>query len=359
MIIKIKFKNMIRFCKFIFIFLIFFNTILISKLHANSFKIKEIEVSEDFNLDFNKKKVFDKAFETAFFQLISTLAISKDIKKLKKTSLSTIKSLIDSFNVSDEKFLANKYYAKFNVNFDKKNTYNYFESKNIFPSMPKKLNLFFLSVIVDSDAGELAYLGKNPIYENWNYHKENYHLLNYIFPTEEIEDIQIFNNNIKLIEEYNFENILKKYDLKDYIILIIYQNQNKINVLSKLQLNNTYKIFNINYNDINLDDEKSILRLISDLKNFYEDEWKKLNLINTSIRLSLTLSLLSKDYDKIKLFEKTLKNLDLVSNFMVSSFNNENIFYKVIYNGSPDKFFNEIESKGLSFKKNNQTWEIK
>jgi len=332
---------------------------LISKLHANSFKINEIEVSEDFNLDFNKKKVFDKAFETAFFQLISTLAISKDIKKLKKTSLSTIKSLIDSFNVSDEKFLANKYYAKFNVNFDKKNTYNYFESKNIFPSMPKKLNLFFLSVIVDSDAGELAYLGKNPIYENWNYHKENYHLLNYIFPTEEIEDIQIFNNNIKLIEEYNFENILKKYDLKDYIILIIYQNQNKINVLSKLQLNNTYKIFNINYNDINLDDEKSILRLISDLKNFYEDEWKKLNLINTSIRLSLTLSLLSKDYDKIKLFEKTLKNLDLVSNFMVSSFNNENIFYKVIYNGSPDKFFNEIESKGLSFKKNNQTWEIK
>ena len=359
MIIKIKFKNMIRFCKFIFIFLIFFDTILISKLHANSFKINEIEVSEDFNLDFNKKKVFDKAFETAFFQLISTLAISKDIKKLKKTSLSTIKSLIDSFNVSDEKFLANKYYAKFNVNFDKKNTYNYFESKNIFPSMPKKLNLFFLSVIVDSAAGELAYLGKNPIYENWNYHKENYHLLNYIFPTEEIEDIQIFNNNIKLIEEYNFENILKKYDLKDYIILIIYQNQNKINVLSKLQLNNTYKIFNINYNDINLDDEKSILRLISDLKNFYEDEWKKLNLINTSIRLSLTLSLLSKDYDKIKLFEKTLKNLDLVSNFMVSSFNNENIFYKVIYNGSPEKFFNEIESKGLSFKKNNQTWEIK
>jgi hypothetical protein len=44
---------------------------------------------------------------------------------------------------------------------------------------------------------------------------------------------------------------------------------------------------------------------------------------------------------------------------MVSSFNNENIFYKVIYNGSPEKFFNEIESKGLSFKKNNQTWEIK
>ena len=118
MTFKKKFKNINNLCKFILIFVIFLNTILISKLHANSFKINEIEVSEDFNLDFNKKKVFDKAFETAFFQLISTLVISKDIKKLEKTSLSTIKSLIDSFNVSDEKFLSNKYYAKFNVNFD-------------------------------------------------------------------------------------------------------------------------------------------------------------------------------------------------------------------------------------------------
>ena len=356
---KNKFENMSNLCKFVFIFVIFFNTLLISKLHANSFKINEIEVSENFNLDFNKKKVFDKAFETAFFQLISTLVISKDIKKLEKTSLSTIKSLIDSFNVSDERFFENKYYAKFNVNFDKKNTYNYFESKNIFPSMPKKLDLFFLSVIIDTSAGELAYLGQNPIYKSWNRYKENYHLLNYILPTEEIEDMQIFNNNIQLIEEYNFENILKKYDLEDYIILIIYENQNEINVLSKLQLKNSYKIFNINYKDINLNDDKSILSLISDLKNLYEDEWKKLNLINTSIRLPLTLSLLSKDYDKIKLFEKTLKNLDLVSNFMVLSFNNENIFYKVIYNGSPDKFFNEIEAKGLSLEKNNQIWEIK
>ena len=69
--------------------------------------------------------------------------------------------------------------------------------------------------------------------------------------------------------------------------------------------------------------------------------------------------MLSKDYDKIKLFEKTLKNLDLVSNFMVLSFNNENIFYKVIYNGSPDKFFKEIESTGLNLERNNQTWKIK
>ena len=72
-------NNIIKFCKIFIFFIIFVNTILISKLHANSFNINEIEVSEDFNLDFNKKKVFDKAFESAFFQLISTVIVSKDI----------------------------------------------------------------------------------------------------------------------------------------------------------------------------------------------------------------------------------------------------------------------------------------
>ena len=120
MIFKCKFKNIKKFYKIFIVFVIFFNTILISKLNANSFKINEIEVSEDFNLDFNKKKVFDKAFKLAFFQLISTVVVSKDIEIIEKTSLSTIKSLIDSFTVSDEKFFENKYYAKFNVNFNKK-----------------------------------------------------------------------------------------------------------------------------------------------------------------------------------------------------------------------------------------------
>ena len=210
MVFKSKFENIVKFCKFIFVFVILINTTLISKLHANSFKINEIEVSEDFNLDFNKRKVFDKAFESAFFQLISTVVVSKDIKKVEKTNLSTIKSLIDSFNVGDERFYENKYYAKFNVNFNKKNTYRYFESKNIFPSIPKKMDLLFLPVLIDSKKNEIVYFGTNPIYENWNSNKENYRLLNYILPTEEIENTQIFNNNIELIEEYNFEEIVKK-----------------------------------------------------------------------------------------------------------------------------------------------------
>ena len=113
--------------KLIFILFIFFNTILISKLHANSFQINEIEVSEDFNLNFNKKKVFDKAFRKAYEQLISKAIISEDQEKIKKISLLKIKSLIDSFTVNEEEFYNNKYFVKLNVSFNKKNAYQYFE----------------------------------------------------------------------------------------------------------------------------------------------------------------------------------------------------------------------------------------
>ena len=94
MIFTNKFKYIKKFYTIIIVFIVFFNAILISKLHANSLKINGIEVKEDFNLNFNKKKVFDKAFKAAYAQLISTVITSIDKKKVEKINLSTIKSLI-------------------------------------------------------------------------------------------------------------------------------------------------------------------------------------------------------------------------------------------------------------------------
>ena len=359
MIFKHKRESNKNISKFILILFIFSNTFLLSNLYANTFQIKEIEVSEDFNLNFNKGKVFDKAFESAFSQLISTVLISRDIKKIEKTKLSTIKSLIDSFIVSDEQFFESKYFAKFNVNFNKKNTYDYLESKNVFPSIPKKVDLLLLPILIDSKTNKLVYFGENPIYKIWNTQNEKSHLINYILPSEDIEDTKIFNNNVNSIEEYDFKKIVNKYDLKNYIILILYQNKKNINILSKLHLNQNYKIINNTYKDIDLKNDKAISRFIFGLKKNYEDEWKKLNLINTSIQLPITISLLSKDYEKIKLFEQILEDLDLVSNFMVLSFNRKDTFYKVIYNGSPDKFFKDINNSGLKLEKNDQIWKVK
>jgi len=340
------------------LFVLFFIKFSTTSTYANTYKIIDIEISEPYDLNFNKQNIIDSAFKIAFKELIAKITISEDKKNLNSTNIKIIESLVDSFTIVDEKFIENKYYATINVNFNKKNAYNYFASQNIFPSIPKKLDLLVLPILINRNQDEIIYFGENPIYKNWNNFNEKYHLLNYILPTEDIEDRQIFKNKIELIEEYKFDEIIKKYDLENYIILIIYQNENEINLLSKLQLKNTYKIFNTTYTDIDLYEEQSLSKLIINLKTLYEDEWKELNLINTSIKLPLTISLSSKDHNKIKSFEKILEHLDLVSNFVVLSFNNENIFYKVIYNGSPDKLFDEIKEAGLNLKKNNQTWKI-
>ena len=126
------------------LYIIFFSTVLFIysfltvSLNANTFKITNLEISEPFELNFDKEKVIDKAFKYAFEELVEMTTISNDKEKIQNIPIETIKGLIDSFEMSDEEFIDNKYQVKFDVNFNKKNTLIFFEKKNIFPSIPLK-----------------------------------------------------------------------------------------------------------------------------------------------------------------------------------------------------------------------------
>jgi hypothetical protein len=357
------FKNKLKKFKKIYLIIItsvlFLNTFLIEDLKADSFKISEIEVSEQFDLNFNKYKVFDEAFRVAFKQLISMITTSDNRPKLKTITTTKIKSLIDSFNIEDEKFIENKYYATFNVNFNKKKTLKFIEGYNTFPSTPKKIDIFFLSVLFETKKEKLMIYDENPIYNNWSEIFKPWHLLNYILPDQDIEDRLFLEKNIESLEDYDFKEIIKKYDLKNFIINIVYKDKNTLKVLSKIKLNNNYKILNNIYENVDFNDSKSLEKFILKIKNTYEDNWKELNIINTSIKNHLNIILLSNDDYKIKLFEKTLSKLDLVSKFFIISFDNKNIYYKVIYNGPPNKFLKEIKDNGFEINNNEDGyWKI-
>ena len=359
MIFLNKFKVLRKFYTFFFVAVLFFYTLFDKKVYANSFKINEIEISEVYDLNFNKEKVFDKAFIKAYEELISKITVSQDKKKVEETSLSEIKSLIDSFKISNEKFFDNKYSALVNVNFDKKSTHRFFETKGIFPSIAKNIDLLFIPILIDNKLNKFIPLEDNFFYNNWNSDIQKSSLINYVMISEEIEDLEIIKDKIESLESYNFDEIIKKYQMKNYVILLINQNFNDINILTKTKLNNDYKILSKKYKNLNLKKNETLLKVISELKNLYEDEWKKLNIINTSIKLPLTISISSNEYEVVKKFEYTMENLDLVSNYFIHYFNNKNIFYKIVYNGSPNKFFVEIENAGFNLKQNNQILEIK
>jgi hypothetical protein len=356
--IKKKLNNLNKLYIIFFYFVLFINVIFITSLNASSFKITNLEISEPFELNFNKEKVIDKGFKIAFLELASMITTSGDKKKIENTSLSTIKGLIDSFTMSDERFINNKYYVTFNVNFNKKNTLNFFENKNIFPSILKKKDLLLIPIMVDLQSDQISLFTNNIFYEKWNNDNERYYLLNYILPSEDLEDVDLLSQNSKSIEDYDFKKVIKKYDLNDFIITIIYKNNEELTVLSKIQLNQSSKIDSKKFENINLYKEKDLNLILVNLKTTYENYWKNINQINTSIKLPLTISINATQHKKIQTLENSLNELDLVSGFEILKFNNQNIHFKIIYNGSPNKFINEVKMKGIEINTQNQVWEV-
>ena len=342
-----------------FSFVLFINIIFTTDINANTFKITNLEISEPFELNFNKEQVIDKGFKKAFLELISMVTTSEDKLKIEDTPLVTIKGLIDSFTMSKEKFVNNEYQAKFDVNFNKKKTLNFFEKQNIFPSIPKKKNLLVIPVLVDTHTEQILLFNNNIFYEKWNKNNKKYYLLNYFLPSEDLEDVSLLSQNSKSIEDYNFEKTINKYDTKDFIIAIVYKNNNNLTVLSKIQLNQSFKIDNQKFTNINLSKEKDFDLILKKLKTTYENYWKNINQINTSIKFPLTISLKSNEYEKIRNLENILNELDLVSSFEISKFNNENIYFKIIYNGSPNKFIEDMRQKYIEIITQNTIWEIK
>ena len=353
-------KKIIRFRLYIFflLFVLFFIKFSTTSTHANAYKIIDIEISESYDLNFNKQNIIDSAFKIAFRELIAKITISEDKKNLNSTNLKLIKSLVNYFTIVDEKFIENKYYAKFDVDFNKKQVLNFLERENIFPSIPIEKNLLLIPILVDIEKKQMLLFSENPYYLNWNEKNEKHYLLKYILPNEDLEDINIIKKNINNIEYYNFNEIITKYDIKDYIIIIFFKNKSNLKILSKVNLNNNFLISNTVFTDVNYDEQKSLENVIKKLKTNYENQWKKINQINTSIRLPLTLLLNSKNYELVEKFEKYIAKLDLVSNYYIDNFSSEITIYKIIYNSTPDKFIQEIENKGFKLDTSYKIWRV-
>jgi len=354
-----KLNNLSKLYIFFFSSILFINIIFLTPLRANSFRILDLEITEPFELNFNKEKVIDKGFKRAFQELISQITTSGDKKKIKDTSLIDIKNLIDSFTMSAERFVNETYIVNFDVNFNKKNTLLFFKEKNIFPSIPTKKKLILIPILIDLDSDNVFLFSGNIFYAKWNKKNERFNLLNYLLPTEDIEDLNTISLNKQAIEEYDFKKIIKKYDMDDYIIVIIYKNKKNLKILSKINLNQYFKINNKKFDNINLSSEKDFHFVLQELKVIYEDYWKKINQINTSIKLPLTISINAKQYNKIKILEDTLIKLDLVASYEIIKFDNQNIYIKIIYNGVPKKFINELKAENIIINNEKSIWTIK
>tara|TARA_B100001769_G_scaffold41173_1_gene28458 strand:- start:1436 stop:2497 length:1062 start_codon:yes stop_codon:yes gene_type:complete len=346
-------RSLYIFFSILALIIFFFST---KEVEAKSFEINNIEISIPFENDFDKNNVVDSGFKKAFFELIYTLTKSSDHKKIKSIQLNEIKSMIETFSIQEEKFIDQIYYVKLGVSFNKKKIFNYLEKKNIFPSQIIREKFLFIPIIIDENINDLIIFSKNPIYNKWNEDKSRFALINYLLPTEDLEDLNLIKKNLDNIENYNFNEITKKYSLDNYIISLIFKSKNEIRVLSKIFNKKNEIIKNDTFKNIDLSKQKDLSIFINDLKNSFEDNWKKLNEINTSIKLPIVIKFKNNDVRKTMQFEAVLNDTELVNDFFIKRFDKEFVFYEILFNGSVQNFINIMQNKDYNLNTQKKVW---
>ena len=351
-----KLKNLYSYFIILALFNVFFST---AKANTKIFSIDDIEISTPFKINFNKNQIIEEGFVQAFDQLILSIIQSKDYTKLKKISLREIKGTIDTFSIKEERFIKEIYHVKISVTFKKKSVFEILEKRNIFPSLPVRKDVVFLPIIIDNDESEIKIFTENILYRYWNNDIKNFHLINYILPTADIEDYNFLKKNISNIENIDFSKLANKYNLQDYIISIIFKKDQNVKLLNKTNFNNQKDLKKIEIKNIDFKNQSEINKLIANLKTTFEDKWKQENQINRSIKLLLDISIKNNNNFKIKEFEQNLLDLDLINNFYIYKFNNKNNFYKVVFNGSRNKFLKTMKDLNYEFKINKKIWVVK
>ena len=335
---------------------IFFST---ANIHAKTFSVNDLEISTPFEINFNKNDIVDQGFVKAFRQLTLSIVKTEDQDKLNRISLPAIKGMIETFSIKEEKFIDEVYHLSLNVSFNKKKVFKLLENQNIFPSLLIRKDILFIPVILDENLNEIYIFSENFLFEDWNFKKEKYHLLNYVLPVKDLEDFNLIRNKSDNLENYDFQEIISKYDLEDYIIMILFKNNREIRVLNKIFFRGNMSLKNYKFQDLRIGDDSQNKKFIEMIKNTYEDHWKDKNQMNTSIKLTLLISIDNKDNSKISSFEETIRSLDFLHEFQIFKFNNKKNIYRIIFNGSPDNFLEVMKKKKYEFDTQNKIWNVK
>ncbi len=343
---------------FFLVLIIVFSEFSTNFVNAKNFVINDIDIKEEYDLNFDKNKVVDSAFKLAFEILMSKILQSENKDILKSINLTEIKSFVENFSIRDENFVDNNYQAKINVDFNKKNLIDYLSTRGIITSSIKPIEVMILPILIDLKKNQIFSYSDNPFFLNWNLNKKKYHQIDYFLPNEDIEDFSVIRKNVNNIENYNFNEIFKKYNVKNRILLILLKQDNLIRVFSKLNLENIEMYKNKNLKNFNLTNLNEINNAILELKNDYENKWKSLNKINTSIILPIRFSLDSNNLLLSNNLENYLKEVDLISNYKIEAFNNKQIIYKIIFNSTPDKFLKIMEKAKFKVDTSKDIWKI-
>ena len=355
------FKYLTTFLRdYIFIFLtatIFLFTISSKSLsEENVFTVNNVNVEGIVDTNFSREKYLNKAFIDSFDNLMKKIILSRDLNKIKDIKLKEIKNLISSFQILEESYSQDNYKLKIKISYNDIKVKKFLAKENISFSQPKNISSLFYPVLFINE--EIQNLNENFFYKKWTEVTIKDETINFILPLEDLDDVTKIIKMKDNIEKLNVDDLVNKYDIKNYVFALMdYQNK-KLNVHLKMNFNNNKISKNFFYTVQNINDEAKLEVIIKDLKFKIIDIWKEENLINLLMPLSIKLKFQHLNLNNLDELRKVLSKISTINKYTLEEFNTKYSYFKIYYYGDPKKLKSELSKFGYQLENVQGYWEL-
>ena len=323
---------------------------------TNIFNVNNVEISKETYK--NKEELINKAFQKAFDLLINRLLLEEDYKKILSTNPAEIKKLISYYQIiSQNEKEENIKSEKFNVFFDKDRMHNFFYNKNILYSDIINTEVILFPLLKKDE--EIFIYTKNYFYNNWNEEKLD-NLIQYILPSENIENIQKINSNKDNIHKIKVSDFFKEYEIDNIVFANIEINKNIAEVFLNTRIEKKKVNKNISINKEKDMNQKEFYRqIVLTINNVIKDLIKSQNLIDVKTPSFLNVKIKLNNKSNLVEFNNRLKKIDLIDDFYVQQLTKDYVLVKIKYLGKINKIMNKLKDQKIDLKMIAGQWQLK
>ena len=343
-----------KFHKLLFILIVFFKTeTLFSK--NDLFSVNNIQIEKKDNI--TNKALSELAIKKGFNELISKILLNQDIHKLSDLNFSTINQLVKYYQFKNIPEKQNDKLLNFNISFDKKKIHDLFYKKGILYSEVTDKELYILPILIKEN--EIFIFSNNYFYENWN-KIQNYELIEFILPIENIEIIKNINENKNNLMNLNITKIFQEYANKNLALILIEDSKNSSeNIYIKIIIQEKNISKNLKIEKQKLNTVEFYTKIILETKKELYNLIKSNNLIDIRTPAFLNTKLdLNKKSNLVKLNE-SVKNIESIENIYVQEFNKDYMNLRIKYLGNLNKLIKELKKVNINLQLINDQWIIK
>ena len=343
---------------FVILAVTIFSLISFSKSFSeeNVFIIDNVKVQGAIDVNFSRDKYINKAFLVSFEILMFRILLSKDLTKISNIKLDKIRNLIDSFQILEETYQKNEYKATFKIFYNDNKIKKLLIKKNISFSQPQNISAVFFPVLFVND--ELQNFDENYFYNQWINVEIKNEPINFILPLDDLDDISKIKEMKNRIEEFNVGDLANKYNIKNYVFALLDYRNKQLNIYLKTNFDGNEMSKNISYKLSNIKDESKLHFILKDLKMQITDIWKKANIVNLLMPLSIRIKFQHINFLDLDKLENTFDKISIIDNYALEEFNINHAFFKIYYFGNPKRLRTELLKFGYQLIDEQGHWEL-